>query len=179
MPCSELNVLINTFTWNAVYTQSAIKKTKNHRVQTRSCVSFLSPAFTSVIVSHVVWFYPITFGIIRCRKMCCCCCCSLYGVCPVCAALHSFMVLLISAQRCVFGPCVHGKVNESAVGGWITSLLACYDHSGGEEAAGLQTQTAVLWERRAQISGSLGSQPKRTGRCTTPIMITAKCTTMT
>lgn len=150
-------------------------------MQTWICVSFLPPVFTSVIVSHVVWFYLITFGIIKCRKMrcCCCCCCSLYGVCPVCAALHSFMVLLISAQRCVFGPCVHGKVNESAVGGWITSLLACYDHSGGEEAAGLQTQTAVLWERRAQISGSLGSQPKRTGRCTAPIMITAKCTTMT
>lgn len=39
---------------------------------------------------------------------------------------------------------VHGQVDESAVGGRIPSLLESYDHSGGEEAARVQTQAAVF-----------------------------------
>lgn len=62
-------------------------------MQTWICVSFLPPAFTSVIVSHVVWFYLITFGIIRCRKM-----------------------LLLLALRCLSSLCssafIHGFVNQ-------------------------------------------------------------------
>lgn len=36
--------------------------------------------------------------------------------------------------------------------GWVPSLLPSYDHSGGEEAAGLQTQVAALekGERKSQ-----------------------------
>lgn len=60
---------------------------------------------------------------------------------------------------------VHGQVDESAVGGWIPSLLESYDHSGGEEAARVQTQAAVFWERRTQIAGSLWNQPEGTGGC--------------
>lgn len=147
----KLGTVTYTFTWNAVYTHSAIKasgKKKDVRVVSSSLLSLLRPEHAA---SCLRW---ATFGLMRCRKL-----------------LLALLVQVTVESFCfvdfafVCTTRVHGQVDESAVGGWIPSLLESYDHSGGEEAARVQTQAAVFWERRTQIAGSLGNQPEGTGGC--------------
>lgn len=110
-----------------MYTHSAIKasgKKKDVRVVSSSLLSLPRP-------EHVA--SEVTSGLMRCRKL-----------------LLTLLVQVTCESFCfvdfafVCTTRVHGQVSESAVGGWIPCLLESYDHSGGEEAARIQTQAAVF-----------------------------------